>query len=138
MDRLRLLFILPLAVSVMANVATTLLCKSRVSQWTVLIVSVLVSAGCLRLALNEVPELVCVPDFKHKWRDEAALLCKKQGLRMIPMPGTYGKRGGEVQIQNLDAGSLVARASRVELRICLGEPVPDPLFGLSKSDEPTK
>ena len=80
------------------------------------------------------PRLVVVPDLKHQWRDQAVSLCKKVGLKPEIRAGKYGDRQNEVQKQSFEPGALVFANSKIEIDVCRGQPVGDPLYGYPEGE----
>lgn len=123
-------FILPIVINLISNIVVLFVSKKSY-RLIILIPSVVLLAASLLYAYIQTPELIVVPDFKHQWVDQAVGLCKKVGLRPNVERGTYTLKGrkNEIQWQSLEPGALVFANSSIEIRVCLGGPVGDSLYG---------
>jgi hypothetical protein len=132
MDNLLILqVILPLVINLISGILLAFFANLKQYRMTILIITFIILGNCLYFAYIQTPELVVVPNLRHQWVDQATVLCKKIGLKAEIKSGDYGARQNEVQKQSLAPGSLVFMNSTIEISVCRGNPVGDPLYNFT-------
>ena len=124
--------ILPLVINLISGVFLAFVTKLKQHKVPILIITFIMLANCLYLAYEQMPELVVVPNLQHQWVDQAAVLCKRVGLRVEVKPGNYCDRQNEILRQSLEPGSLVLANSQIEIIVCRGQAVGDPLYNIPR------